>query len=337
MNTSWQLLLLYLPSIVFGLLLLHDVHHEPRQFRNAIWLLLFVVSLAGTLLLQFGREYLLLPVALLVVATPILVVAFLLINNVIVVGHEGLRLSTILPSLLALCILAMMTLFPLLSAYHAPLWLTSLAGLITLEGVWFFFTFAALLLYSYLYRLLPRKRLYDYIVVHGAGLLGDQPTPLLKGRLDKALQLWEQQGSKATIIVSGGQGSDEVISEAQAMEHYLVCERGVNPASIVQEAQSTTTLENLQYSKEIIEQRCQGRDYRAALVTSDYHVYRASEYASKVGLKADGIGSHTKGYYWPTAFIREFIAVSRAHLWPYIVIGVFWLIPTAIGLLNNQL
>ena len=66
--------------------------------------------------------------------------------------------------------------------------------------------------------------------------------------------------------------------------------------------------------------------YRAALVTSDYHVFRASEYAHQIGLKADGVGSRTKGYYWPTAFIREFVAISRSHMWPYIVIAALWLV-----------
>ncbi|BDR53540.1 hypothetical protein KIM372_14470 [Bombiscardovia nodaiensis] len=332
-----QLIAWYAPSLIFGCLFLYNFHHEPRQFRNAIWLLCLLLSLSGAFLLQFGRNYVLLPLALLVVAAPLLVIVFLIVNNLILIRHEGLRLSTLLPVLLALCLAACMTLYPLLLAYKAPNWAVSLAGLVTLEGIWFFFSFAALLLYSYFYRLLPRKRQYDFIIVHGAGLSGEQPTPLLRGRLDKALQLWEQQGRQATIIVSGGQGADEVISEAQAMENYLTRQRQVPAQAIVQENQSTTTLENLTYSKSIMDRLCPGRAYRAALVTSDYHVFRASEYASKVGLNADGIGSHTRSYYWPTAFIREFIAISRAHLWPYAVILVLWAIPTAIGLLNEFL
>jgi uncharacterized SAM-binding protein YcdF (DUF218 family) len=90
------------------------------------------------------------------------------------------------------------------------------------------------------------------------------------------------------------------------------------------EDRSTTTLENLRFSKRIMDERSWENSYRAALVTSDYHVFRASEYARVLGLRADGVGSHTKGYYWPAAFIREFIAISRSHMWPYYVIAGVW-------------
>ena len=56
-----------------------------------------------------------------------------------------------------------------------------------------------------------------------------------------------------------------------------------------------------------------------------YHVFRASEYAHNLQLKADGTGSHTSGYCWPAAFIREFIASSKAHMWQYYAIAVLWL------------
>lgn len=72
--------------------------------------------------------------------------------------------------------------------------------------------------------------------------------------------------------------------------------------------------------------------YRAAVVTSDYHVFRTAEYAHKIGLAADGVGSRTARYFWPTAFIREYVAVSNAHRWPFVVIFVFWLPFAAIAL-----
>ena len=101
--------------------------------------------------------------------------------------------------------------------------------------------------------------------------------------------------------------------------------RHVPADAVLMEDHSTTTMENLRFSKEIMDARSgvqsvpgrRGLAYRCALVTSDYHVFRASEYAHHIGLKADGVGSHTRGYYWPTAFIRESIAVTKAHLWLY--------------------
>ncbi|PXY79943.1 YdcF family protein [Bifidobacterium indicum] len=333
-----QLLLLYSPTIISGLFLLFGLHREPRQFRNAIWLLLFLVFLSGTLVLQFGLRWLILPIVGLVILTPILVVAFLLANTVIVTRREGISLTTLLPALLALAMAVYLLLSPLLLILDAPRWCLVPAGLVSLEGTWFFFSFVALLLYSWLYRALPRKRRYDYIIVHGAGLNGDQPTPLLRGRLDKALQLWRKQGKQGRFVVSGGQGPDEEVSEAQAMSNYLMNSCGVPAEAIIMENRSTTTMENLRYSKGILDDLHRAgrgpQEYRVALVTSDYHVFRASEYASKVGLKADGVGSHTKGYYWPTAFIREFAAVTRSHWWPYLGLAALWGVWTGISLLR---
>ena len=338
MSNHLQLLLLYAPAIIFGLLFLWDLHKEPRQFRNAIWLLLLLLTLGGALLLQFGMRWLILPLVILLILSPLLVICFLLANTVIVIRHEGVSLTTLLPGLLALAVVAYMILSPLLAGFGAPSWLQKLAGLIDLEATWFFFSFLALLLYSNFYRLLPRKRRYDYIIIHGAGLRGEEPTPLLQGRLDKAVNLWNRQGRLGRFVVSGGQGPDEVISEARAMAQYLRNSCGVPAEAIIMEDRSTTTLENLRYSKQILDARYETgtgpEHYRVALVTSDYHVFRASEYASKVGLNADGIGSHTKGYYWPTAFIREFVAITRMHWWPYLVLAIGWAAWIGISLLH---
>lgn len=122
------------------------------------------------------------------------------------------------------------------------------------------------------------------------------------------------------------------------MSNYLMNSCGVPAEAIIMEDRSTTTMENLRYSKGILDDLHRAgrgpQEYRVALVTSDYHVFRASEYASKVGLKADGVGSHTKGYYWPTAFIREFAAVTRSHWWPYLGLAALWAVWTGISLLR---
>ena len=174
-----------------------------------------------------------------------------------------------------------------------------------------FTAFIAFLLYSFIYLATPKKKIYDFIIIHGAGLRGEEPTPLLRGRIDQAVELWKAQGSHAILVPSGGQGSDEVISEAEAMSRYLTA-RGVPQDSILLEDHSTTTLENLLFAKHLLDAQGLGT-YRCAFVTSDYHVFRTALYASKVGLKGDGIGSKTTGYYFPTAFIREFIAITKEH------------------------
>jgi uncharacterized SAM-binding protein YcdF (DUF218 family) len=91
------------------------------------------------------------------------------------------------------------------------------------------------------------------------------------------------------------------------------------------EDKSATTLENLKFSKEIIDSR-EGRKY-TALVTSNYHVYRALRYCRRVGLKCKGIGSHVAFYYWPSALIREFIAVhsEKKHAIFFALGWAFWM------------
>ena len=127
-------------------------------------------------------------------------------------------------------------------------------------------------------------------------------------------------------MASGGQGDDEVVTEAQAMCDYLM-EHGVSQEAILMEDRSRTTWENLKYSQMLMNADAQYQDYTAAMVTSDCHVFRCAEYAHNLGLKADGVGSHTGGWYWPTAFIREFAAITKAHFWPYAVIAALWFIP----------
>ena len=163
--------------------------------------------------------------------------------------------DSLLPGLLALGIVTACVGGPVLLLVQAPPLLLALYLLVLMEGSYVAFTFAALLLYSWLYRRLPKRRDYDYIVVHGAGLSGTKPTPLLAARLDKAVELWEADGRRAIIIASGGQGADEAVSEAEAMRTYLVEERGVPADAIIEEDRSTTTMENLRNSKAIMD-RC---------------------------------------------------------------------------------
>ena len=348
----FQLVLIYFPALVFGFLFAKNYRKEPRQFRNALYFLLLCLFALYGLSIQFDLPWLVLIGLAAIPFGTVALVVFLLANTFVVVKREGLSLSHLLPGLLALCIVMACVGGPVLLFVQAPPIVLALALLVLMEGSYVAFTFAALLLYSWLYRRLPKRRDYDYIVVHGAGLSGTKPTPLLAARLDKAVELWEAdhrraviiasggQGAelweadhrRAVIIASGGQGADEEVSEAEAMRTYLVEERGVPADAVIEENRSTTTMENLRNSKAIMDARSGAGAYRAAVVTSDYHVFRTAEYAHKIGLAADGVGSRTARYFWPTAFIREYVAVSNAHRWPFVVIFVFWLPFAAIAL-----
>ena len=341
--------LLLAPAVVPGVLFIYSSIKEPRQFRNALFLFAALAWSAVLLVLRFNNYILGLILVALVLLTPFLTIIFLLINTVVVVKNNGFSLTSMLPFLMA-GFLILLIASPAIVSYLDPdthRIVVVLLGLFMLEGLWFSFTFVALLFYSWIYRILPRRRTYDYIIIHGAGLDGPRPTPLLAGRIDKALELWNKQHRHGKFVVSGGQGADEVVSEAQAMRDYLL-EKDVPLDAILMEDKSTTTWENLKYSIGIINNDWTasanttsidaslsngssaastiGTDFTTAVVTSDFHVFRCAEYAHNLGLKADGIGSHTKGWYWPTAFIREFIAITKAHLWPYLVFASIYIL-----------
>ena len=352
---DWQyiasLALLLAPAVIPGTLFIYSFIKEPRQFRNALYLFVTLAWSSILLVLRLNNFILGLILVILVLLTPFLTIGFLLINTIVVVKNNGFSLTSMLPFLVA-GFLVLLIASPTIVNYFDPdvrHIIVFVLGLFTLEGLWFSFTFMALLFYSWVYRLLPRRRQYDYIIIHGAGLDGPRPTPLLAGRIDKALELWKKQHQHGKFVVSGGQGADEVVSEAQAMRDYLL-EKGVPAEAILMEDKSTTTWENLRYSLAVIradrtsaaaddapataaanDASAPSGDFTTAVVTSDFHVFRCAEYAHNLGIKADGIGSHTKGWYWPTAFIREFIAITKAHLWPYLVIGGLY---TLINVLN---
>ena len=360
-SLDWQYIISYAillaPAVIPGVLFIYSFIKEPRQFRNALFLFATLAWSSILLVLRLNNFILGLILVTLVLLTPFLTIGFLLINTIVVVRNNGFSLTSMLPFLMA-GFLVLLIASPTIVNYFDPdvrHIIVFVLGLFTLEGLWFSFTFVALLFYSWVYRMLPRRRQYDYIIIHGAGLDGPRPTPLLAGRIDKALELWNKQHQHGKFVVSGGQGADEVVSEAQAMRDYLL-EKGVPADAILMEDKSTTTWENLQNSLAVIraDRAMSGDvaacgsvaasggvangatdatsdDFTTAVVTSDFHVFRCAEYAHNLGIKADGIGSHTKGWYWPTAFIREFIAITKAHLWPYLVIGGLY---TLINVLN---
>ena len=315
-------LLFFSPAIFWGILFAWSYRKEPRQFKNAIFFLLMLIFALSACAIYTNDSGIVLLLGVAIPFAPIVTVVFLLVNAWIVIRREGFSLSNVLPALFALAIVAWIIGIPIGIGMSDSRVVISLSALLLALGLWFFFSVVALLVYSWFYRRLPRKRRFDYIIIHGAGLQGEQPTPLLRGRIDKALELWSAQGCSAILVPSGGQGSDEVISEAEAMSRYML-RLGVPRKALLPEDQSTTTMENLVFTKKLLDAR-QTTPYRCAFVTSDYHVFRTALYASHVGLKGDGVGSRTASYYFPTAFIREFIAITKEHWMPYMIVTIVW-------------
>ena len=155
----------------------------------------------------------------------------------------------------------------------------------------------------------------DFLIILGCALKKDgTPTPLLRGRLDLALQFrnaqLEESGKEACFVVSGGQGADEVQSEAASMQAFLL-EQGIPPEQILTENRSVNTLENMLFSKEIIDGV--RKNGKVAFFTTNYHVFRAGLKAEQAGLDAVGMGAPTKWYFWPNAAVREYVGLLTEH------------------------
>ena len=151
----------------------------------------------------------------------------------------------------------------------------------------------------------------EYIIILGCYFRPDGTlTPLLKGRVDRALDFWrtqkEMSGKEAYLIPSGGKGSDEPMPEAFAMKRYLL-EQGIPERLILTEDQSVNTFENMARSRMIIQKK--DPKGKAAFVTTNYHVFRSGVWSNMADLHAEGMGSRTKWWYWPNAFMREWIGL----------------------------
>ena len=252
---------------------------------------------------------------------------FLIYNGVILLKREGRSKANYLSTLFGIVILVF---FPLISfrlgdrneLFHTHHFLNILFVLIVYSYFIFGFAFVGFMLYSILYLFIPKKKHYDFIIIHGAGLLGgEKVTPLLKRRIDKAVEVYHKsKNSNIKIIASGGQGADEKISEAQAIYNYILEETDVSKESVLLEDKSRTTYENLLFSKEIGEQLVENTCF--LFVTNDYHVFRTSTYARKLNMKGDGLGCRTAGYYIPSAFIREYVALCVKMKWLFLVFYV---------------
>lgn len=172
-------------------------------------------------------------------------------------------------------------------------------------------------------RFLPPKD-RDYLIILGCGIRKDGSlTPLLRGRVDSAVDFAKKQetgnGHKAYFVPSGGQGSDEIISESEAMKRYLLS-IGIPEERIIKEDKSTNTFQNMQFSKEVIEDReenCGGKmeDKKIGFATTNYHIFRGYVMAQKNGMKAMGISARTKRYFYPNAFLREFAGMLKDQLY----------------------
>ena len=287
-----------IPAAIFTFL----VYREPRSLFNA-YLLTFTLMMMGIVLAGLtivslerfiGYTPAMISFYILLLVIPISIfasTAYLIFNGRQMLQLEGLRLANLLSLLYGLAIVGLALLH-----FLAPR--SFLATLISLA---------------------------DFLLFYGTFLLfGDKVPPLLAQRLDKGLAIYERFNRKPVIIVSGGQGDDEWISEAEAMAGYLI-DKGVPADSIFLENKSRTTLENLIFSKQLMLSQGLEQD-RVLLVTNSFHALRAGIYMKQVGLKGRSIGSRTAFYFLPSAWIRETAGLIRIYWkWHAFIIGILLL------------
>jgi uncharacterized SAM-binding protein YcdF (DUF218 family) len=149
----------------------------------------------------------------------------------------------------------------------------------------------------------------DTVIVLGCGIFPNEAlTVSLKNRLDASFEYLTLHPS-AKVIVSGGQGENEPIAEATAMQSYLKS-LGIDESRIYTEDKSTSTDENLEFSLEIVKKY--GLSMNVAIATSDYHVYRSIQKAEEIGFKACGIPSSTPWRVWLSCHVREWLAIVNS-------------------------
>lgn len=142
-------------------------------------------------------------------------------------------------------------------------------------------------------------------VVLGCSVRGTEPSRVLEERLNAAYD-YLMENPEAYCVLSGGQGRGEDISEAECMYRYLTA-RGVEAERLICEDKSTTTEENLQFSKERLEEL--GISDDITIVTSEFHAYRAAKMAECLGMNSYSTPSHTFFVYLPTYYVRELYGI----------------------------
>ncbi len=183
----------------------------------------------------------------------------------------------------------------------------SLSAVVILSiGILFFIILEGILIVNG--RSIPKDNC-DYVIVLGAQVRGKTISRALKNRLDTAYAYLEKNPD-TIVIVSGGQGPGEDITEAQAMSDYLLS-KGIDKSRIIMEDKSTNTYENLKFSKEFIKDPASN----VVIVTNDFHVFRSLGIARKLDYtNLSGLGAPSDDILIISYYVREFMAVIKDKL-----------------------
>ncbi|UKJ43610.1 YdcF family protein [Lysinibacillus sp. ACHW1.5] len=309
-----------IPLILFIVFLI-SYFKDPRKMINGLLFNLFVCSfLLFCVILSLASDHyflrliVIIPLIALFILIPFGIVALmfgLFLNARVLMKREGRRLANSLTLLVAIGILLFILLPIINPASLFSVHLQPIFGGISLITFYFFIHLSNFLSAYFLYQFNRPRLNQDFIIVLGSGLINDKVPPLLASRIQKALDFYHKQAAVTTpptIIFSGGQGPDENLPEAEAMQRYAI-EKGIPIEHTLQENRSVNTYQNMLFSKQLMDDRKQGEAYNSIFTTNNFHLFRAGIYARLAGLDSQGIGSKTAFYYWPNAMIREYVAI----------------------------
>lgn len=241
-----------------------------------------------------------------IIAFPAVLILVFLVEGIRVIRHEGIKPANLLSMLFSILLCTYLAVWPVIGNLGKNRLGTVLYKMISFSAV---YVLSLLAMYSLSAVLnlfhLKKKRNADYIVVLGAGIIGDKVTPLLAARIEKGIELL-RYNPNAVLIMSGGQGPGEDISESKAMAAYAASQ-GVDTEKIIMEQKSVSTQENLCFSRELMNKR----KPQIIIVTTAYHVFRALILAKQQGIRCVGFGAKTKLYFTLNAFIREFVGYLK--------------------------
>ena len=143
-------------------------------------------------------------------------------------------------------------------------------------------------------------------VVLGSQVRGTEPSLDLWARIDAAGE-WLSKNPDAACVASGGQGEGELVSEASVIRDKLV-EKGIAPERIYVEDTSGSTAENLANTRKILEEHRLGTS--VAIVTDEYHQFRAGLVAKKMGLSPSAVCARTPWHILSACYMRELLAIT---------------------------
>lgn len=147
----------------------------------------------------------------------------------------------------------------------------------------------------------------DTVIVLGCRVNGTRPSKYLYDRCRAAADYLKENES-AVAVLSGGQGPDEGISEAQCMKNTLV-EMGIDEGRLYLESKSTSTQENIELSKAVIEENKLSKN--VLIVTNEFHQYRAKLLCDKNGLEFSSKSSRSSFYTFLTFYTRELMGLTK--------------------------